>query len=117
MMEHGTRARYSRGCRCQPCTDANSAYSRDRRPRRDPYNLPTIPVVATGWMDQAACRGRSDLFFPAPGTGRTNATYHRQAQTICATCPVQDQCRRYAITIDAKYGVWAGVPARELRAS
>lgn len=29
--EHGTRARYIRGCRCQPCTDANTTYSRQQR--------------------------------------------------------------------------------------
>ena len=25
-MDHGTRARYNRGCRCKPCTAANADY-------------------------------------------------------------------------------------------
>ncbi len=31
----GTTAAYSRGCHCQPCRDAHSAYERARRHRRD----------------------------------------------------------------------------------
>jgi hypothetical protein len=27
----GTHARYSRGCRCQPCRDAHRVYTRERR--------------------------------------------------------------------------------------
>lgn len=33
MPDHGTRARYSRGCRCTPCRDANAAYDRKLRAR------------------------------------------------------------------------------------
>ena len=29
--EHGTRARYVQGCRCQPCKDGNAEASRTRR--------------------------------------------------------------------------------------
>ena len=117
MKEHGTRARYSQGCRCQPCTEANTAYSRARQVPRDAYNLPTIPFIETTWMDRAACKGRSDLFFPAPGSGNRNHRYHEAAATICNGCPVQDNCRHYAIAIGARHGVWAGVPARQLQAS
>lgn len=31
--QHGTRALYNRGCRCDPCTDAESVYSRERKRR------------------------------------------------------------------------------------
>ncbi len=33
--EHGTRARYVRGCRCDPCRAANRDYMRARRSVRD----------------------------------------------------------------------------------
>lgn len=36
MQPHGTRARYSSGCRCRPCTDASSDYSRERYRALDP---------------------------------------------------------------------------------
>ena len=28
---HGSRSRYVRGCRCEPCTEANRAYEGERR--------------------------------------------------------------------------------------
>lgn len=33
MPDHGTRARYSRGCRCDQCRGANAAYDRELRAR------------------------------------------------------------------------------------
>lgn len=38
MPDHGTRARYHRGCRCEPCRGANAAYDRELRARA---GLPT----------------------------------------------------------------------------
>jgi hypothetical protein len=44
-MSHlGSRGRYVDGCRCAPCTDANSQYHRERRARR--VNLPVEPLLA-----------------------------------------------------------------------
>lgn len=126
MTSHGTRSRYTHhGCRCDLCTAANRRYNRANKRRyddinthnRDPYNLPTIPDVDRTWMADAACKGRHDLFFPANGSGKPNRTYHQQAQAICAACPVATQCREYAITIDARHGVWAGQTANQLQAT
>ena len=33
MPEHGTRARYGKGCKCHACTRANTLYQRDYRVR------------------------------------------------------------------------------------
>jgi hypothetical protein len=33
MPEHGTRARYRRGCKCERCRGANASYARGRRKR------------------------------------------------------------------------------------
>jgi hypothetical protein len=40
--EHGTRARYCRGCRCPDCRAANAAY--DRALRRRPSNTVKLTV-------------------------------------------------------------------------
>ena len=47
----------------------------------------------------------------------------RQAQAVCATCPVNEQCARHAITKPECFGIWAGTQpgmrdkARDLIAS
>ena len=128
MTPHGTYSRYTHGrCRCDLCRGAAqrraAAKKRERlrregRPIPDPvYNLPVAPDVDTRWMDQAACKGRTDLFFPTPGSGNSNQRFHDAAQTICNTCPVNNECRQYAIATNATHGVWAGVTANELQAS
>ena len=50
--DHGTRARYSRGCRCNDCRAANTAYDRTLRARAGlpderpvPVDDPTRPVA------------------------------------------------------------------------
>lgn len=122
MTPHGTRNRYvHHHCRCTECTDANNRYQQERKQRRRPYDidygLPTAPDVPTGWMDNAACKGHTNLYFPTPGTGHSNHTFHKQARQICDTCPVTTECRNYAIAIDARHGMWAGQTANELKAS
>lgn len=52
------------------------------------------------WQQQAACRGRTDLFYP--DKGRTG----QAAKTICTTCPVKAQCDTAAT--GEPYGIWAG---------
>jgi hypothetical protein len=32
---HGSYVTYSKGCRCQPCTEANSDYGRERKAERE----------------------------------------------------------------------------------
>lgn len=59
------------------------------------------------WLKQAACLGvDGDMFFPT-STGNGARKQAREAQRICATCPVVLQCRER----QAKFrgvGVWAG---------
>ena len=126
MTPHGTYSRYTHGrCRCDLCKAANRRRADAKKravqdqplPPEPDYRLPVAPDVDTTWMEQAACKGRSDLFFPAPGSGNSNQRFHDAAATICHSCPVQDNCRHYAIAIGAQHGVWAGVPARQLQAS
>jgi hypothetical protein len=59
MTAHGTNGRYSQGCRCDPCTDAHSAYhwrntlAQRERGREDPS---LIPHGTTGGYRNWGCR-------------------------------------------------------------
>jgi WhiB family redox-sensing transcriptional regulator len=55
------------------------------------------------WFDDAACRGRSDLFFTF------DPTKIAQAKAICAECPVRPECRAFALDTRQEYGVWGGM--------
>jgi len=51
---HGTRSRYGAGCRCIPCTDANTAYQHDRKasPRRRLVYVGAARAHLRGLRDQ-----------------------------------------------------------------
>jgi WhiB family redox-sensing transcriptional regulator len=56
------------------------------------------------WTAAAACAGTAtDLFFPGPGPGQARA-----ALAVCSTCPVIDECRRWAFETE-KHGWETGV--------
>ncbi|MFQ5556811.1 MAG: WhiB family transcriptional regulator [Acidimicrobiales bacterium] len=69
---------------------------------------PTGPVGPTGWMNDAACEGDSELFF-APFAERPEARVRREARArmICERCDVRDACRDYART-NRELGFWGG---------
>jgi len=54
------------------------------------------------WMEQGACKGRSNIFFPH------NIIEQERAIRICKTCPVLYECDQYAIRNREKDGVWGG---------
>jgi WhiB family redox-sensing transcriptional regulator len=65
------------------------------------------------WRDRAACRFSSpDLFFPA---GTTGAAQHEiaAAKAVCAECPVQSHCLRFALQTGQDYGIWGGTTEDE----
>ena len=72
-----------------------------------------IDPASTPWVDQAVCRGRTELFF-----GRTSERPERRARreriaaALCAGCPVQVECRDYARR-NREYGFWGGEDERE----
>jgi len=60
------------------------------------------------WWSEAACLGADpELFFPESGNNSRNA------QRICATCPVQKECARDGA--DELYGIWGGTSVEERR--
>jgi WhiB family redox-sensing transcriptional regulator len=62
------------------------------------------------WMDSGLClQVGADEWFPENGSSTKNA------QKICAECPVQRECLEHALATDARYGVFGGVPERKRR--
>lgn len=67
----------------------------------------------TPWLDLAACRGRTELFF-APSFRRESviqqARREHHARQICAGCEVVDDCRQFyeQHPADARHAIYAG---------
>lgn len=62
------------------------------------------------WVVFAACRNADpELFFPA------TAAQERAALSVCATCPVRDECRDYSLEAREHFGVWGGATERSRR--
>jgi WhiB family redox-sensing transcriptional regulator len=69
------------------------------------------------WTSDAACDGRSELFF-APAGERPEARVVREAQAraICSACPVIQDCREWARE-HREYGFWGGESEEERAAA
>jgi WhiB family redox-sensing transcriptional regulator len=61
-----------------------------------------------GWMHDAACKGLTHLFFPAPAE-RPQARDRREAnaRAVCGGCSVSGDCRDFARD-NHEYGLWGG---------
>jgi WhiB family redox-sensing transcriptional regulator len=64
------------------------------------------------WIDEAACAGADpELFFPKKNDGPA-----REAKAVCASCPVREACRDYAVRSPVMLaGVWGGTTESERR--
>ncbi|WP_223297559.1 WhiB family transcriptional regulator [Catenulispora acidiphila] len=73
------------------------------------------PVRRHEWHEQAACRDHdTDLFFdPAHERHSDRVRREQAAKKICATCPVQAECLRFAESTPERFGVWGGTTQRE----
>lgn len=58
------------------------------------------------WMNNAACRGRTDIDFFPEDSYNTKAP---KAVAICETCPVKQDCLEFAIENGIHYGIWGGL--------
>jgi WhiB family transcriptional regulator, redox-sensing transcriptional regulator len=74
-------------------------------------DLPLPVAQDVDWMDDAACVGHGELFFPGPGGAYVIAV--NQAKAICDDCPVIESCREYALNDASLEGIWAGMTDRE----
>jgi hypothetical protein len=72
--------------------------------------LPT-DVTRPDWFDDAACKGRTDLFFPAEdankGGSLDDSKRRRDARAMCQSCPVRVECRATAVVWN-ETGIWGG---------
>lgn len=76
-----------------------------------------------GWMERAMCVGEDpELFFPDTGTCRTPGVTEQQvadAKTVCAVCPVSNECLEAAMREEAdlagylRFGIRGGTTAAE----
>ena len=62
----------------------------------------------TRWMDAAACKGLTHLFFAASGE-RPEHRRPREAKAaaVCRSCEVADECKQFARE-NHEYGFWGG---------
>lgn len=65
-------------------------------------------VTDDSWMNTAACKGLTHLYFPSPAE-RPQARERREAmaRTVCCECNVQPTCREFA-RLNHEYGLWGG---------
>ena len=83
-------------------------------------DLDTRPGTAIP-MHQSKVRGAcrdldTELFFHPEGErGSTRRRRAAGAKAICATCPVIEQCREYALRAQEPYGIWGGMTEEERR--
>ncbi len=68
----------------------------------------TGPIGPTDWMEDAACNGKSNLFF-APFAERPEARVRREASArkVCESCDSLQMCQTYART-NRELGFWGG---------
>jgi WhiB family redox-sensing transcriptional regulator len=60
------------------------------------------------WMDGAACKGMTHLFFPTPAERpQTRERREDAAREICESCNVRLVCRDFARD-NHEYGLWGG---------
>lgn len=67
------------------------------------------PIDLISWREAAACLGSDVSFFPSPEDVRGIA----KAKSICATCPVEDDCLAYAIATNQSEGIWGATTPKE----
>jgi len=76
-------------------------------------NIRRLPVPVTDswdWQARGACRGMgsSNFFHADRERGPSRAIREEQAKQVCRRCPVLEECRRHALTVQEPYGVWGG---------
>lgn len=72
-------------------------------------------MTAANWQARAGCRDEDpELFFPV-GTGEAAQRQAAEAKSVCASCPVTEQCLSAALERGEDAGVWGGLDEHERR--
>lgn len=91
-----------------PRTEAGLAEMERRRVETLRRAINRIARARESWFDDAACKGKSGLFFaPAGESHAAAATRTHAARVVCACCPVSEQCRD-AGRAGREFGIWGG---------
>lgn len=73
--------------------------------------LAHIPPLGE-WAKRSACAtAETEVFFPGYSNGRPDRT--EEAKAFCAECPVQSECRQYALRYPSLRGIWGGLTEKE----
>jgi WhiB family redox-sensing transcriptional regulator len=68
--------------------------------------------LVADWRARAACSGyHNSLFFPS-SDGPDEPSVEK-AKSICAGCPVIDDCIEYALETNQRSGIWGGTSEKE----
>ena len=83
----------------------------------DVKRLPTPTLQSWNWQSRGACHGAdTEVFFhPEFERGVSRARRVAEAKAYCARCPVLEQCREHALTVQEPYGTWGGLDELERR--
>jgi len=67
------------------------------------------------WQYSGACQSLpTEMFFHPDGErGPRRRNRENAAKTICASCPVIQQCREHALSVQEPYGIWGGLTEDE----
>lgn len=74
----------------------------------------TVDHETDGWKLDANCRDTDpDVMFPIEKTSAAKVAAYARARTLCATCPVIDDCLRTALRTETggsqhRFGMWGG---------
>lgn len=81
----------------------------------DYSRLPAPVQDNWGWQSRGACRGTDTavFFHPDYERGASRETRTAAAKAVCARCPVIQQCREHALTVQEVYGTWGGLDELE----
>lgn len=72
------------------------------------------------WELAARCRAHDPALFFGPNRfepKRERLAREAEAKAICASCPVLEPCRAYALSQEEIYGVWGGMGEADRRAA
>jgi len=83
----------------------------------DVRRLPVPTADVWDWQLSGLCRETDSavFFHPERERGAAHAAREAAAKRVCTRCPVLEQCRSHALTVQEPYGIWGGMSEIERR--
>ena len=79
---------------------------------------PAQTLEPPAWRGRAECRRDTAVHFFAPAhfeRKEEKDAREGQARALCRTCPVQQACLEYSLTVQEPHGIWGGLNELERR--